>query len=553
MIYVRLLQYILMSAMLFMCGCMAQKQAEEQLDKVKSLAPCHPEAAVKILADMDTIGLSERQKVCRTLLHAYICIIHASPVELDAGDMKRCADLFNASVNEDAVKWLIVKAAMAGRQGDVVARIESLKDAEFLALQVNSEFDLAMIYQYLADVYRQGYNGTVSEYYAGKAVEILSRLGCPKQLREARMNIAGALAAKGDYVAMRDSLLSMKSEVMAAASDGYKVFFLDQLARAYDETGQSREAIELWHSIYDGKAISPNTLAHWARAYCRINDLDSAYTLIQSADSLAQSHTDKYLCLNVKYGILEKMGHTDELAAIDSLRTLASNDIFEDRKLEQSSLALNKKYDSATRQAWIALSEARTRTQVSVFIAILISVIAIAIYLYLRKRNQWLSAAHENDILRIQTLQSNMFDNSRRQEAMASRIAALFNTRFDMIDGLASSYFECKDTGREQKNIYAKVKESIASFCSEAATQDLENVVNGYKDNLMARFREDFPRLSKAQYKLALYLFCSFSLPSISIFNGSDLRNIYVYKSRLKSIISKSVAGGREEYLSYFT
>lgn len=539
--------------MIFLCGCMTHKHNEEQLEKARSLVAVHPEDAIKILADMDTIQLSERQKACRTLLHAYTCVLHASPVALDAHEKKRCAAAFYASFNEDAVKWLIVKSAIARSQGDAIARIESLKDAEFLALQLDLDFDLAIIYQYLADVYIQGFNGAVSEYYAGKAIDILRKLECPKQLREARMKMAGALCAKGDYLAMLDSLLAMKSEVMASATDAYKGFFLDQLARAYDETGQSKEAIALWHSIYDGRAVSPNTLAHWARAYWRINDLDSAYMLIECADSLAQSHTDKYLCLNVKYGILEKMGRTDELDAIDSLRTLAGNDIFEDRKLEQSSLALNKKYDSATRQAWIELSESRTRTQISVFITILISVIAVASYLYLRKRNQLLRAEHENDILRIQALQSNMFDNSRRQEAMASRIAALFSTRFEMIDDLASSYFECKDTGREQKNIYSKVKESIDSFCSEAATQDLENVVNGYKDNLMARFREDFPRLSKAQYKLALYLFCSFSLPSISIFTGSDLRNIYVYKSRLKSIISKSEVRGREEYLSYFS
>lgn len=69
----------------------------------------------------------------------------------------------------------------------------------------------------------------------------------------------------------------------------------------------------------------------------------------------------------------------------------------------------------------------------------------------------------------------------------------------------------------------------------------------------MAHFDEDFPKLSASQRKLALFLFCGLSLQSISIFQGTDLRNIYVYKSRLKSAISKSDSPRKELYLSYFS
>lgn len=117
---------------------------------------------------------------------------------------------------------------------------------------------------------------------------------------------------------------------------------------------------------------------------------------------------------------------------------------------------------------------------------------------------------------------------------------------------MPTAYFECKETGQEQKRIYADVKKSLNDFSSETATQELTDVVNGYKNGLMEHFKSDYPKLSTSQYRLALYLFCGFSLPSISIFIGTDLRNIYVYKSRLKSIISKSDTLCKEEYLKYF-
>ena len=67
----------------------------------------------------------------------------------------------------------------------------------------------------------------------------------------------------------------------------------------------------------------------------------------------------------------------------------------------------------------------------------------------------------------------------------------------------------------------------------------------------MERFSADFPKISAAQYRLALYLFCGFSLPAISIFTDTEVRNIYVYKSRLKSTISKSGSPRKAEYLQY--
>lgn len=69
----------------------------------------------------------------------------------------------------------------------------------------------------------------------------------------------------------------------------------------------------------------------------------------------------------------------------------------------------------------------------------------------------------------------------------------------------------------------------------------------------MEHFKSDYPQLPASQYRLALYIFCGFSLPSISIFINTDLRNVYVYKSRLKSIISKGETVRKEEYLKYFS
>lgn len=188
----------------------------------------------------------------------------------------------------------------------------------------------------------------------------------------------------------------------------------------------------------------------------------------------------------------------------------------------------------------------------AVLAVIITIVVAASLLLYFWKRNQLLKVRHENDVLRIRALSDNLFESDSRHKATSSKISELFQSRFHLIDELAVSWFECKETVSEQKRIYNKVKESINSFSSAEATQEIEDVVNSCNDNLMTRFREDFPKLSNAQYRLALYLFCGLSLQSISVFTGTELRNIYVYKSRLKGVITKSDCVRKEEYLSYF-
>lgn len=546
--------FIVLVSLLFasiFCAC-SNTNAEKQLSEAEALIIDHPDSTVSLLMQMDTTHMSKKQIARQELLFLYTQLIYGNQVPIDSAGIAEGDNVFANDFENYGIKWLIVKSAEAHRSGDPVARIELLKDAEFLAIQSDNKADLGIIYFFLSKVYEQGFNGIVSKYYADKALEIFRDLKWQSKIRDARMAIVGAYCVDRDYKTALDSLIAMQPEVMANAPDSYKIYFLDQLARHYDEDGQSAKAIEMWHSIYDGTDISANTLAHWALAYWHINELDSAYMLIQQANALPHNNSDEYLCRNVEYAILEKMCRKQELERIDSLRAIASNKINEERHLEETSLALNIKYDSATRQAWLETSKSRNRAYVAILITLLTVVAAVAIYIFLKKRNRLLRLEHENDILKIEGLQDNLFKSDSRNNDMSIRISELFKTRFNLIDGLASAYFECKDTRQEQKRVYSEVKSVLSNFGTKEAIDELTEIVNGYKNNLMEHFKTDFPKMSPAQYKIALFLFCGFSLQAISIFTDTEIRNLYVYKSRLKSAISKSETPRKEEYLQYF-
>lgn len=540
--------YFLLSLCLF-CSC---STASRKLDTAEQLLIEYPNNAYTILSNVDTLSMSEQQKSRRALLLAYYATVHVTDIDLSDADIERIMNSFNGDCSSYEVKSLMIKSEMAKREREPVIRLELLKDAEFLASQLDDMTDLGFIYLYLSNVYTNGFNGTVSKHYADKSLKIFNRLGYMKQSIDARMAIVGAYALKRDYATMLDSMLAMKDDVTAYSTDSYKIFFFDQLARVMDENGQSKEAIELWHKIYDGEDISSNTLAHWASAYIRTNQLDSAEYLINKAISLPHNHSDEYLCRNVQYDILERLGRKADLPMIDSLRETAARIDYEGRKIEDSSLALNMKYDSATRSAWHEKQKAQYRALAISAVAVILILLSIFAVLYYRKRNHLLKIENENNLLRIRAIENNLFEKERSRTEVTAKISSLFRSRFATIDQLASAYFECKETGQEQKRIYAEARSVIEDFTSSESLSQLEEILNTSNDNLMACFNKDFPSLSSSQRRLALFIFCGLSLQSISIFQGTILRNIYVYKSRLKATIAKSDSPRKEIYMRYF-
>ena len=542
-------QYIWLIFILLLCSC---SKTDKTLGHIEEIMVTDPEAALNSLAHMDTTSLSDNQKARKALLQAYIATIHVMPIDITPADLLRATSAFDNSCSTDEVKSLIIKSEFAKAYGNPVARLELLKDGEFLASQLGDKSDLAFIYLYLSNAYSNGFNGIVSEYYADKSLRLFNELGYRKQIIDAKMGIVGALAVKRNYATMLDSLLSMKTDVINYSTDSYKQYYFDTLARALDENGRSDEAIEIWHSIYHDRNSSANTLAHWAHAYLHNNQPDSAELFINRAIALSHSNSDEYLCRNVQYAIVKRLGRKAELPAIDSLRSKAANVDYGERKIAETSLAMNKKYDSTTQSAWKEIQTSKLRTIVIASISAIIVLLMIGSVLFYRKRNQLLRVENENNLLRLQNLENNLFENERQHNAVAGKISALFKTPFNTIDQLASAYFECRETGLEQKRIFAEAKLAIEDFSSTTSLAKMEEIVNTTNDNLMSHFDEDFPKLSASQRKLALFLFCGLSLQSISIFQGSDLRNIYVYKSRLKSTITKSDSPRKELYLSYF-
>lgn len=79
----------------------------------------------------------------------------------------------------------------------------------------------------------------------------------------------------------------------------------------------------------------------------------------------------------------------------------------------------------------------------------------------------------------------------------------------------------------------------------------LKKIVNEHLENVMMRFRSDFPNLKERDYKLFLYVLLNFSPRAISIFQGITTDAVYNRKYVLKRKITSSSSENAQEYLSY--
>ena len=340
---------------------------------------------------------------------------------------------------------------------------------------------------------------------------------------------------------LTDSIMSIAKERVRQNPEFTSVIAPYELSYAL-KFGNEDSVVSILNYYKSDKYLEDVDKLDIAEAYCRIGDGPNAMRVLSSIPLASKTRSSlKYLA--IKPAILELNG--DISGALSAYRLFSTTiDSLHQQIFSQDLLFADKKHQ-------FEMDVLRERTQRERFVWIALGVILLLIIIYqiwvMRLRTE-----HENDLLKIQTLQQNLFESSQKQNEAKERIQKLFHTRFLLLDGLASSYFESKETGHEQKRIFAEVKESINNFRSEGTVIELTEIVNGYNNGLMDRFKDDFPKLSKSRFRFALYLFCRFSLPSISIFTDTELRNVYVHKSRLKSVVSGSDSPHKAEYLRYF-
>lgn len=535
---------ILCAAMLMlfswlMVSCSESKE-QKVLNRVESVIEAHPDSALTLLRGVDKASLgSDKERARYALLMSMA--LDKNYIDTTTFDVLQPAiDYYLDNGNpDDRLKTLYYQGRIYQNKGDRDNARNTFAKALDNTHGVKDSLCIARTLVAQAGLYFDMYDFESYTNFHLRAAKIYKNYS----YKDYELDCLLSALNGADDKALADSILNLCAsfssldEAQQQKFNGYKMSYLNR-------HGTKKELSEI---VRKQRAYSydVNGLLNLALAYNKLSDNAKAKQLLDDVhDSGVNFDTLKYQAILIT--VLRDLGDYKQ-AFLNYWDFSHKTDSIHSILIEQNQRSIEENHDLELK----AQEKERQKSQIiwcSISIVLLLCIIILAYSLYVKR----IKTEHTNDLLKIRNLQDSLFERDRRQEAMSNKIGGLFSTRFKLLDGLASSYFECKETGQEQKRIYSEVKNSLSDFSSDATTQELIDVVNGYKNGLMDNFKSDYPKLSASQYRLALYLFCGFSLPSISIFIGSDLRNLYVYKSRLKSVIAKGDTPRKEEYLKYF-
>ena len=152
----------------------------------------------------------------------------------------------------------------------------------------------------------------------------------------------------------------------------------------------------------------------------------------------------------------------------------------------------------------------------------------------------------------IHDLENSLFVKETTVNNMTEQIKNLFTQQFTLIDKLSNTYYETHGAQKDKEAIYLQVKKEIGKLQSnKKSIQQLEDIVNQYKDNVMQIIRSEMQTFSDMDLRLLCFLYAGFSAKAISVFTNDSIGNIYMRKSRLKTKISQSNAKDKELLLHY--
>lgn len=536
---------IILYIILLLAGCSFSLRKEgEELMRAESMMQEKPDSALNILKQLPphTLKTGEQQ--------ALFALLYSQALDKNYIDETNdsligiAVEYYNA--HPEPYRLMLAYYYLSRIQfnaGSYTSSILSAHKAQRHAESIGNYFFLGLIYRGMATTYNRLHNAREdvnyctlahqyflqahAETYADFALLDISRAHHNNRKYDECIRIArqafDSACAKGDTTLMAESLhligcSSVAQQNYRAGKDIY-LRLLSLCPTCLSDTDYKNLAL-----IY----FSENNMDSTVFYQHKINKHTSAIAKIDYEMYLLQGKTSQALqALNVITTTQDSFIHHDLNQNISSTLT----DYY---KQEEEFLKNKLQYESKQRFGIIAFS-------------LLLTVFLFVFYhIHLNRKQRKV----EENMLLAQELSEKLKRQNSDITDRKGHIDELLKQKFNTIDQLCNTYYECKDTPREKERIYTEAIGMISKFREDPHTQrELETFLNTYKNNLMADFHQEFPKLKDADYQLFLYYTLGLSSSTISIFLQEKADVIYNRKNRLKNKIKNSDSDKKELFL----
>ena len=544
-------------------SCGKIKDAHNTLNDIETFINERPDSALTILDSFDTSLLDHKSVWAHhSLLHAQAkdkCYIDETNDSL----MTQVVNYYEGKRDKEKLfKSYYYLGRIQYNAGDYAASMLSYTKAEHMINDIDDNLSKGLLFAQLG-LLNQDYKDYSKALEAYQAAYICyEQAGMIKHLMQAKYSIADIYREMKLY----DESEQLFTEVMDWSFNNNLIYLcqlcVNSLITMYDEIDNRNKSADLVSSKY--ASLFANSI-HIIRAKA----LELAYNGDHNAIEIMHKDVDR-LAISLKdtlnnryymaliYKLLgkhqEAMSEQQFLYHIqDSLLTIS---------LKYPMLSVKNKYlKSEYENAQLRIKANRTKLSfICVFIVVVLILVTFIFRNHIKAKDfeisRYVEVADdlERSLIRkrkeLEKMAKEAGQTDKQLKESAAFISNMFSKQYELLNKLTSTYYETHGCNKDKEAIYKYVSREIESLSSDKnAIQQLEDLVNLYRGNIMALIRQELPSLTEMEFRLLCYFCAGFSAKAISIFTGDTTNNIYVKKSRIKDEIQKLDAKIAEQIL----
>lgn len=544
-------------------SCGKIKDTHNTLNDIETFINERPDSALTILDSFDTSLLDHKSVWAHhSLLHAQAkdkCYIDETNDSL----MTQVVNYYEGKGDKEKLfKSYYYLGRIQYNAGDYAASMLSYTKAEHMINDIDDNLSKGLLFAQLG-LLNQDYKDYSKALEAYQAAYICyEQAGMIKHLMQAKYSIAGIYREMKLY----DESEQLFTEVMDWSFNNNLIYLcqlcVNSLITMYDEIDNRNKSADLVSSKYASLfANSIHIIRAKALELAYNGDHNAIEIMHKDVDRLAISLKDtlnnRYYMARI-YKLLgkhqEAMSEQQFLYHIqDSLLTIS---------LKYPLLSVKNKYlKSEYENAQLRIKANRTKLSfMCVFIVVVLILVTFIFRNHIKAKDfeisRYVEVADdlERSLIRkrkeLEKMAKEAGQTDKQLQESAAFISNMFSKQYELLNKLTSTYYETHGCNKDKEAIYKYVSREIESLSSDKkAIQQLEDLVNLYRGNIMALIRQELPSLTEMEFRLLCYFCAGFSAKAISIFTGDTTNNIYVKKSRIKDEIQKLDAKIAEQIL----
>ncbi len=549
--------FFILTLLLFQSGCKRKNVAyDSRLVAAERLMEEHPDSAMMILDTISTGAFdSAADRAFYNLLLTQARYKNYQEFTSDS-IIASAVDFYRDSQDSEllmrALYYHVVVARQLGRSDSDI--VDDVFRAEEIARSLDSPLWIARTNDLLADIFYEG-------YCYDDALGYIDTAAANYDKAQRRMEKLYALSQKAAILSHRklqsgscNLLDSIMSECGTTEEDSMLLAYCQKVAiqsLLYDgNIEKACDRLELFNSYGRTDLLTAKDCARFAELGMRSRNLTMTLYWLDKGLGMIKNSEDKE-CIYLSKAYIDAITGDFEsgfnyLHEILEIQTAKINEFNKNSPL----ISMRDYYDSKASEA-----NRRAYRMKLIIIGILIFVavvIAVGLKLHsLRIKVKNLEILQSiNEIRSLSETISKYEQYKLKSETIGVTGEMLYHEKFRLISFIGDEYYETQNIpGKDIKPIHRLGKKEIEMLKDSQTIVKIEELVNLYKDNVMARLREQIPTLKDGNCRLAIMVFAGLSLRTISLVYGIPLQSVSNKVQRLRNKITEINPPDKENFL----